>query len=387
MALLALAAAARQADRAPPSGAAHAGQRAGGRADTAVWAVARPDYRWAFPRDHWAHPTYRTEWWYFTGHLRAAGDTAPRFGYQFTLFRIGLVPGRPAARSNWAAGALIMGHAAVTDLANDRHAFSEVLYRATPLLGGFSAPGDPLVAWVRAPAGADGRWTLYRAGWGFDVAMTDDAKGLAFALAMRPERLEVFQGPNGFSRKGAGPAQASLYYSFTRLETRGSVTLGDSSWLVTGTTWMDQEFGSNQLAADQRGWDWFGLQLRDGRDLMLYVMRDTTGAVGWASGTVARPSGRPRHLGREAFAIATLAHWTSDSTGARYPARWRVTVPTEGLDLEVVPRVADQENASRLVPDLFYWEGAVLVRDRAGRPAGQGYVELVGYGTAARPAW
>lgn len=351
------------------------------------WEVARPDYRWSFPRDHWAHPAYKTEWWYFTGHLAVEGDTIPRFGYQFTVFRIGLLPTRPALASDWAANMLVMGHAAITDLRVGEHCFSEALYRAIPLLGGFGAPGDSLIAWSRASAGTDGRWTLRWNGAGFDFAMRDERQRMAFALGTAPRRPLVFQGPNGFSRKGAGESAASLYYSFTRLATTGTLTLDGATYAVTGTSWMDHEIGSNQLGREQVGWDWLSLQLDDGRDLMVYALRDSTGGVSWAGGTLVPREGAPEYLARDSFTVTATERWESPETHAPYPSRWRVSVPAAGLDLDVVPLLADQENRSTLATKLFYWEGAVEARDRAGRGRGRGYVELTGYGRGARPAF
>ena len=108
-----------------------------------AWKLATPDYRWAFPRDHYAHDGYRTEWWYFTGTLESEGSPARRFGYQFTFFRIALPQGaaEAGAGSAWAASHLIMGHLAVGELDRPRHRFSEVVHRGSPLLGGFGAPG------------------------------------------------------------------------------------------------------------------------------------------------------------------------------------------------------------------------------------------------------
>jgi len=349
------------------------------------WRAATRDYLWQFPRDHWAHPDYKTEWWYFTGHLAADGDTTPRFGYQFTVFRVGVLPVRPGLGSDWAAQMLFMGHAAVTDLATGRHWFSEVLYRATPLLAGFGAPGDPLIAWSRAPAGTDDRWTLGWSGEGFTFHLRDDRTGLAMDFATEPRKPFVFQGPNGFSAKGTGPTAASLYYSYTRLATRGTLRLPGFDGAVTGTTWMDKEFGSNQLGRQQVGWDWFSLQLDDGRDVMLYMLRDSTGAPDFASGTIVERDGRTRWLAAGDFTVRATARWTSDTTQATYPARWVLEVPTAALTLDVEPLAAGQENVSRLLRGLFYWEGAVRVGSR-GRPAGRGYVELVGYGKGLRPA-
>jgi len=370
-----------------------------------VWEAARPDYRWSFPQDHWARPGYRTEWWYLTGHLgsdvrvssapgtpeakMAAGDghgPGRRFGYQFTIFRVGLLRERPEVDSGWAARNLVMGHAAVSDLGRGRHVFSELLYREIPLLAGFGRYPDPLIAWSRAPAGTDGEWTLRWNGSAFDVAVTDRARGVAFRLATRPLKPLVFQGPNGLSQKGEGPTAASEYYSFTRLATEGTLTLDGRTTAVRGESWMDKEFGSSQLGERQVGWDWLSLQLADGRELMLYLLRDRAGAVDFARGTVVSKEGRPRYLGAGDFSVRATRAWKSRATGAEYPARWQVEVPGEGLSLEVVPELADQENRSELVRGLFYWEGAVAVRAPDGSPAGRGYVELTGYGTKSRPA-
>lgn len=351
------------------------------------WLRARPDYRWAFPRDHWARPGYRTEWWYLTGHLEAADGSGRRFGYQFTLFRIGIVPMPPDSTSAWSAQDLVMGHAALTDLAGQRHVFAELLYRAVPPLGGFGRPLDLLIAWSRAPAGTDGEWTLRWNGAAFDLAAADHARGVALRLATRPLKPLVLQGPNGWTRKGADLDAASLYYSFTRLLTEGTVTIDDMQIPVRGLSWMDKEFGTNQLAAHQVGWDWFSLQLDDGRELMLYLLRDRSGGVDYATGTLVSPSGEAAYLGPDDWALRTTRTWRSPATGAEYPAGWRLALPAHGLRLEVVPLLADQENRSRLVADLFYWEGAVAVEDADGRPLGRGYVELTGYGTATRPAF
>ncbi len=354
-------------------------------AQDSAWTPARPDYAWSFPRDHYAHPAYKTEWWYYTGHLADTRDTAQRFGYQFTFFRIGVNP-RPAdSGSDWAAQMLIMGHAAITDVRTGRHYFSDVLYRTIPLLGGFGAPDDSLIAWSRGPAGTEQRWTLARRRDGFAVAMADRRRGFSFDLEASPTRALVFEGPNGFSRKGPGPTSASQYYSFTRLQTGGTLRLGDRVFSVRGTSWMDQEIGSNQLAREQVGWDWFALQLDDGRDLMLYLLRDSTGATSWASGTLVPRIGAPRYLAAADYTIRPSGTWTSDSTGARYPARWTVSLPADNLTLEVVPLAADQENRSAVPRGLFYWEGAVEVRAE-GRAVGKGYVELTGYGKGIRPA-
>ena len=341
------------------------------------WKVARPDYEWSFPRDHWAHEGYRTEWWYFTGHL------GERFAYQFTFFRIGVLRERPDFPSSWTATSLVMGHAALTDLETKRHRFSEVLYREVPLLAGYSAFPEPRIGWSRAPAGTDDLWSLDWNGEGFDFAARDQSEGFGFRLSTLPKKPLVFQGPGGFSRKGEGERAASHYYSFTRLETKGVVELEGKRFEVTGESWMDKEFSSSQLAENQVGWDWFSLRLDDGRELMLYFMRAESGAVDYANGTLVDTDGKAAYLARSAFEVEVLEHWTSGATSARHPSKWRIRVA--GLDLRVRSAVPDQENRSRLPRGVYYWEGAVVVEGADGRSIGRGFVELTGYGEGNRP--
>jgi predicted secreted hydrolase len=365
-------------------GVALAGAIAAGAGESSFLAAV-PGYRWSFPRDHWKHDGYRNEWWYFTGQLESSDAPRRRLGYQLTFFRVGLLPERPALDSPWTTANLVMVHAAISDLDAGVHLFSEVLWREMPYFAGLAAyPGHPL-AWARAPAGSDGRATLDLAGDAWRMSVADRPRGLALELAARPERPLVFQGPGGFSRKADAEGYASLYYSFTRLATEGSITVQDRTWRVRGTSWMDREVGSSQLAPAQVGWDWFGLHLAGGRDLMLYVLRRTDGTTDFARGTLVEADGAVRWLGAGAFTVRATGRFTSAASGVTYPAGWRVEVPGAGIALDVVPALADQENRSTLAGGVVYWEGAVRLRDAAGRDAGEGYVELTGYGKDTRP--
>lgn len=357
-----------------------------GRAETpATWRQAGPDYPWSFPADHHAHAGYKTEWWYVTGELTAADGRA--FGYQFTIFRVGLLPAAPAVDSAWSAGDLVMGHAAITDIAAAKHAFSETLYRAAAGLGGFGAPGDSVLAWSRAPAGTPGRWQMrLNDDASFTIVVRDDRQGLAFDLRLAPQRPPVLQGEGGFSVKDPARRTGSQYYSLTRLDTRGTVVSQGATATVTGLSWLDREFSSAELAPEQVGWDWFSLQLDDGRDLMLYRMRGGDGGTAAASGTLVDPDGTVRYLTRDDWQLTPLRTWRSPETGGEYPVVWRVTVPGADLDLEVAARLDAQENVSRRTGDLVYWEGAVLAKDRAhGAVRGRGYLELTGYAGSRLP--
>jgi len=347
------------------------------------WTPAGPGYAWSFPRDHRAHAGYRNEWWYVTGIVESAEEPARRLAYQVTFFRIGLAPGPRAAGSSWAATDVVMGHAAIADLGSGEHRFSEVVYRAVPLLAGFGEEPDPVLVWSRGPPGTEGRWELALAGDGFLLSMEDRASGMALRLALSPERAPLLEGPGGLSRKSSKEGAASLYYSVTRLATSGAVTLGGSTCRVRGESWMDREFGSSQLASDQSGWDWFALRLSDGRDLMLYVLRGRDGAPDFQSGTLADAGGHPTYLSGGDFRVRVTRRWKSPGTGADYPAGWEVEVPGAGLSLRVDPASADQENRGGRGP--YYWEGAVRVAGPRGERAGEGFVELTGYGAGNRP--
>jgi predicted secreted hydrolase len=345
---------------------------------------ADPAHRWEFPRDHHAHPGYRNEWWYVTGTLVDAGDPGRRFGFQLTFFRVGLAPAPPPLDSSWAAADAVMAHAALTDVSTGRHVFSEVLWRAVPLLGGFPPPPGEVLAWARAPAGTDGRWRLALEDGTFRLAARDDARGLALDLAARPAKPVALQGPNGFSRKSAEEGYASLYASVTRLATEGTIEIGGRRLAVRGESWMDREVGSSQLAPDQVGWDWWSLRLADGRDLMLYLLRRADGSASHRSGTLVGRDGRVRLLAPEEWSVRATGTWTSPASGAVYPSGWEIAVPGEGIRVEAEPEVRAAENRSSLVPGLSYWEGPVGLTGPQGRQAGEGFVELTGYASGGR---
>lgn len=346
------------------------------------WRHAEPGHAWSFPDDHHAMPEYRNEWWYVTGQLTAAGAAAPTHGFQVTLFRLGLMPDLPAWDSDWTARDLVLGHAAVTDLRTGEHVFREVLTRPGPGRGGFGAPGDSVLAWCRAPAGTAGRWSVRLDGDdGFAVTAADAAAGLLVDLTLRPERPRVFQGPGGFSAKDPEADAGSLYYSYTRLAARGAVAAGGDTLPVSGRAWLDREVFTSQLADRHAGWDWLSLQLADGRDLMVFTLRDGTGAVDVARATLVGADGEVRWLDAPPDVLTPRRWWSSPRSQARYPVAWRLRLPAADLDLELRALVDDQENAGPRT-GIVYWEGAVIAGDDAGR----GYVEMTGYGPAGRPA-
>ncbi|MCL6621551.1 MAG: carotenoid 1,2-hydratase [Syntrophobacterales bacterium] len=330
---------------------------------------ARPGYQWQFPRDHGAHPGYRTEWWYYTGHL--VGDQGELFGYQLTFFRVALTPAPGRRASAWAAGTVYFAHFALTDGPGRRFHYRERAQRGA--LGLAGAATDRLHVWVddwRAEAEGD---TMRL------VARDED---LELDLTLTPTKPPVFHGEGGFSRKAAGTDHASLYYSLTRLHTRGRVSVHGRHLTVTGESWMDREFSSSQLAPHQTGWDWFALHLDDGAEIMLYQLRLADGGVDPASsGTYIDPQGRSRHLTREDVTLTVTGHWRSPASGARYPAGWEIRLPALGYHLRLSPTLPDQELRTTGSTRITYWEGQVAVsgRHQDTPVTGRGYVELTGY--------
>ena len=179
------------------------------------------------------------------------------------------------------------------------------------------------------------------------------------------------------SAKSAEPGNASYYYSLTRLATDGTINIGGESFTVSGATWMDHEFGTSALGSDAQGWDWFGLQLDDDRELMVGQIRRTGGSKDpYFGGLLVNPDGTTQYLPAEAISIQSTGTWTSPHTGATYPAGWNIAIDLGGsapLRLTLTPQIADQElNGAGVV----YWEGTVRI---AGDAAGYGYAELTGY--------
>jgi predicted secreted hydrolase len=343
-------------------------------ADTAEeFRFATEGYRYAFPRDHGAHEEFRTEWWYYTGQVTTK-DGRP-FGYELTFFRRGMPREQTKTLpSKWAVTHLYLAHFAISDLSKGRFHYADKMSRAG--LGKAGAANDRLHVWID-------RWSAESPQAAPDTQILQASDGdMAIQFTVSPEKPPVVHGTDGISRKGSATGQASHYYSFTRLATTGTLTIGNESFDVAGTSWMDHEFGSADLDKDLVGWDWFSLQLDDQRELMLYRLRRADGSAHPASsGTLIDRDGQGRHLLLEDVTLEPTSYWTSPTSHARYPQRWRLTIPSQQLSLEIVPRMADQELSPKHSTQVPYWEGAIETSGTAqGKPIhGQGYMELVGY--------
>jgi predicted secreted hydrolase len=323
----------------------------------------------SFPADHGAHPDFRSEWWYFTGNLAAADGR--HFGFQLTFFRVALAPDAAPRGSAWATNQAWMAHFTLTDTEAGRFHAAERLARGA--LGLAGAEVSPFRVWIddwqaagRTPAGL------------FPLRIRASHGEVAVELELSTTRPMVLQGLQGWDRKGPEPGNASYYYAFTRLEAQGHVQSHDVRFEVTGAAWLDREWSTSALGPDLAGWDWVSLQLSDGRDLMLYRLRRKDGSAGPLSkGALILPDGARIALSDREFELEARRWWISPTTGVRYPVALSVAIPSQGLSLEIAPRLDDQE----LDLSVRYWEGAVLAKGRAGAEAvtGQGYLELAGY--------
>lgn len=331
----------------------------------------------AFPRDHGAHPEYRTEWWYLTGALEdQAGNP---FGFQATWFRSALVPEASTRPSRLAARDLYFFHGALTDVTGRSFAHEADISRGASSWAG--ARLDDLDVHLF-------HHRFRRDGDGF--VATFHVEGRRVHLRLTSEREPLLHGASpGLSRKGSEPGQASYYYSLTRMRATGTIERepGGDTIDVGGLVWLDREFGSNQLGEEQIGWDWFSVALSDGTDLMLYQLRREDGSIEpRSSGTLRTARGERLHLDRDEFTIEVLDRWTSPETGAEYPAKWRIRVPSREVDLAVRPLLANQELRTGDTTGVDYWEGLSDFRGRIGSTevSGRGYIELVGYAGAFR---
>ena len=320
-----------------------------------------------FPGDHGPHPDYALEWWYYTGNVSTPDGR--QFGYELTFFRIGLTSEEFDRTSEWATEQMYAAHFALTDVQSDEfHSFERYSRDAIGLAG---AVATPFRVWLED-------WSAETNGDSLlPLRLQANAEGIGIDMRLSGEKGIVLHGDEGFSRKGDSPGQASHYYSLTRMSTEGTISVNGKSFPVQGLSWMDREWSSSQLSDAHVGWDWFALQLSDGRDIMYGVLRPRSDSGSpFRLGTIVEADGSYRNLENVDVNLEVLDRWQSP-LGGTYPSRWRVKIPEEGLDLEVTPFVSDQE----LDAIVRYWEGAVQIEGSAnGKPvSGSGYVELTGY--------
>jgi predicted secreted hydrolase len=329
-----------------------------------------------FPRDHGAHSDFRTEWWYYTGNLSAS--SGKRYGFQLTFFRSQIAePGSektwPKNPSAWRTKDLFFAHTALSDLETKQFHLDERVARSGAGLSGVEQDKDATRAFI-------GNWST--------VIQSDHhrlkapAKEFSLDLLCKAAKPLTAHGVGGYSLKGNRPESASCYYSYTRLEAQGSITLYGTPVPVRGTAWMDHEFSSAPLEDDLEGWDWFSLQFEDQTELMIYLLRQkTAGNSASSSGAFVKASGEAVRLFHKDFQVEVMDQWTSPRSGATYPSRWRIRVIPLNLEISIVPNLSDQELTTEKSTRVTYWEGSVAVSGRSGQNpvSGVGYVEMTGY--------
>ena len=323
----------------------------------ATFVKALPGYKYEFPRDHFSHSDFQTEWWYYTGNLRT--EKGRSFGYELTFFRAALAPAIEQ-KSIWSTRDAYMAHLALTDIDGKQFFHAERLNRPGPGLAGVD-PARQLI-W-------NGNWQCHLTPTSHTLKATD--ANFQIDLVLSPAKPHVIHGTSGISQKGPRPGQASHYISFPRLTTKGQILLQGQPHQVTGNTWMDHEYFSSELDENLAGWDWFSIQLNNNTELMLYRLRQKDGnSSGYSAGTFIDEKGATTHLTANDIQFTPGRRWKN------YPIEWQVKIPSLNLDLKVTPRLDNQELTSKSKLTPSYWEGAMQFE---GTHNGTGYLEMTGY--------
>ncbi|MBS1839819.1 MAG: carotenoid 1,2-hydratase [Acidobacteria bacterium] len=332
--------------------------------------VALPGYRYEFPRDFFGHPEFQTEWWYATGNVKTTEGR--KFGFELTFFRQA-VSREESKHSAWDVKDLYLAHLALSDLDGGHFYHAERVNRGGPGIAG----ADPQSGKVW-----NGNWfAAWEKGGTQEIRAQSEQFQISFAL--KSEKPPIIHGENGVSQKGEGRGRASHYFSQTRLDTSGTISLNGKQYAVTGLSWMDHEFFTHQLTAEQAGWNWFSIQLEDKTELMLFNIRRKDGTIdSYSAGTYVDSAGRSTHLHLSDFSlIPGSTVWKSPATNASYPIQWKVSVPKFGISLEARTQLPQQEltGSTKLAPN--YWEGAMEFSGTRNTASirGSGYLEMTGY--------
>jgi len=340
---------------------------------------ALPGRTFSFPQDHFSHPEFKTEWWYYSGHLQSQGQDKRSFGYQLTFFRTGLNRDAKQQKSKWSIRDIYFAHLAITDESRGKFEYLEKISRGSLGEAGalpYKIGEKTFRIWIDD-------WSVEGEGPSIqNHSLKAGDKTFGLALTLIPEKNPVIHGKNGISQKAEGEGYASHYYSIPRLRTEGRIFLRNKEIPVQGISWMDHEFGSAQLREYQVGWDWFSIQLENRTELMFYQIRQKDGKIDpYSTGTIILPDGTYQHLPKKEFQIDVLDHRKSSKSGAFYPSKWSVAVPSHQIELTLSPTVKDQELITKESTRVTYWEGSVKVEGKyQGRPInGLGYAELTGY--------
>jgi len=338
-------------------------------AASAQYRPALPGYRYTFPRDHFNHPDFQTEWWYYTGNVKSADGH--HFGFELTFFRQG-VDRDVKPTGPWDVRDLYLAHLALSDLDGGQFLHTERANRAGPGIAGASEPERRI--W-------NGNWQVMWRGDQQSLQAIDERFSIHFTL--HSTKPPIIHGQNGVSQKAEGPGLASHYISLTRLNTEGRIELDGHNFQVICAAWMDHEFFTHQLEAEQVGWDWLSIQLDDHSELMLFNIRRTDRSVDpYSAGTFVDARGNATHLTKNEFTMEPAdSTWSSPASHAAYPLRWKISIPKLNIVLESSTSLPSQELTSSAGFVPAYWEGSVLLTGSKGEShiGGVGYLEMTGY--------
>jgi predicted secreted hydrolase len=334
---------------------------------TIAWRSAEPGWKYEFPRDHGPHRAFKTEWWYATGTL--ADSQGDDFGFQLTFFREGIRPGEKSPdASRFRVVELPFAHFALTDSSGRTFRYFQRSSRAAFGEAGFGIPPGR-IAWMND-------WVLEQLPSG-SLHLKASEGGRTVDLTLEVVRPPLVHGHDGISPKSNAKGHASHYYSLTRLKASGTVVIDGKSHAVNGLVWFDHEWATNQLEPEQAGWDWSGLHLSSGDDLMLFRIRDQEGHAVFTSATLRDGTGKVSEP--TGFEMKPVGSWKSPHTGGVYPAAWEITLPSISLNLSLRPVLADQE---LVLSPFAYWEGMVKGHGslNGNECHAEGYLEMTGYG-------
>ncbi|MBX9696423.1 MAG: hypothetical protein K2Z81_28810, partial [Cyanobacteria bacterium] len=429
-------------------------------AKTDYYTKSKPGFQFEFPKDHGAHPDFKTEWWYYNGHLSAEGR---EFGFELTFFREGMpsnakkpeqkpsknpVAKQPGEKNPSSAQAKLpeknpsssqAKQLAEKDPSSSPAKQQSVENDPSPSQAKQLIEKDPSSSQAKQPAENDpsssqamqpaekkpnpatqhGHSQMVHLGisdkdnnqfrffqkfhtvgnkgagfktekgvvhvWEDDWDLKIDEKNhrlvaeapmYGINLQLVPLKPPAIHGERGMIKKADGESddesdgRGSHYYTLTRMKTTGTVTWDGKVYKINGESWMDHEFGTDQMGGGQKGWDWWGIQLSDNTELMLYGIRKEDGtADSNASGTYINKDGTTEHLTSDEFRVNVLEQYKSKISGGEYPSGWRVTVPKKGLDLLIKPSCQSSE---LVTTGIIYFEGpgTVTTWPRPGVPDG-----------------
>jgi predicted secreted hydrolase len=347
--------------------------------------LARPGYHYYFPVDHFNHSDYQTEWWYYTGNLH--DSSGHRYGFELTFFRQAIQLPQTALESSdpiWRPDQIYLAHLALTDIDARQFFHTERLNRAGPGIAGSDITSRKY--W-------NGNWQVY---WKNLTTGEQQLQAVCdrftLTLNLLPLKRPIINGQDGISQKGPAIGEASHYISFTRLSAQGTLIQHDPEqqsgraglWpaadlqvsQLSGLAWMDHEFFTEAPNPTLAGWDWFSIQLRNNEELMLYRLRDKSGAISpYSSGTYVDSSGVAHHLAASQVTLKPGRVWH------KYPVDWQIAIPSLGLDLSEQTTLDNQELSTQSSPSPTYWEGAVTYSGTLRQKSiqGVGYLEMTGY--------